>query len=507
MLRRLIAIFMALVLSIGCASKRPPQIEERPSARAIEKAMKRAEADLRPKWVDTPPSDPDFFYGVGVASAEGGPAEDRKKADNAARLEIASQLKIKISSVVLDITQYKQEQIGGKSREEWSEEYSERMSAIVDTTALEGSKIIERWRDARIGTYYALAQMSRSEFEAKVRKQIEDAKNLALDQYYHAQEAQNSGTISTALKYYANALAELQVIQDIPLEADLNMDGTKEYFRPEVERRMDEIISDLKILTINDNQRGKIGKPLQRPLIVKVLYKRMAVQGMPFTFTFVRGKGQLDKNAQTNSVGKASAKVYKAESVGTNVVEAKVDLDAMVGSWVVESLGRLEAPKSRFVFSSEAIKVVVRISEKNLGEPMADSFVEEAIVERLAQAGFMVVSKVRAKQALDLADIEEAMLGNDTAARTAGKKLGVDIVILGRASTKFSSEVMEGVKSCHARVTVRAIDVHSGEVLAAKDLSELKGFANTKEKAGIKALKEASEQISTEVVEQLKTSL
>jgi hypothetical protein len=66
---------------------------------------------------------------------------------------------------------------------------------------------------------------------------------------------------------------------------------------------------------------------------------------------------------------------------------------------------------------------------------------------------------------------------------------------------------MRSVKSCHARATVRIIDVYSDKIIASKDMSELKGFANTKEKAGIKALKEASEQITPQIMEQLKTSL
>ncbi len=497
-LKQLITISVASVLGISCASTRAPErlIKESPPAQPIS-----------PKWVDTPPNDPDYFYGVGAASATGDPTEDRKKADDAARIDIASQLKIKISSVVLSIMQYTQKHIGGKSQEQWSGHYSERMAAVVDTTALEGVKIIDRWHDPKSDVYYSLASMSVSEFRERVRKKIEKAENLALDQYYHAQEAEGLSAIPTALKFYANALAELQVIEDIPFEVDLDNDGTKEYFRPEVKRKIRGIVRNLDISPINNNQKTKFGKPLQKPLIVKVLYRGTAAQDIPIMFTFVRGKGQLDKNALTNFAGKASSKVYKAESVGANVVEAKINLTKMMGPGMTESLGLIEIPKARLTFSTEAIAVMVRISEENLGQPVADSFVEEAVVENLADSGFMVVPKTKVKKVLRLLDIEKAMNGNYTAARAAGKGLGVDIVVIGRASTKFSRHVMKGVESCRARAIVKAIDVHSGNVLAAKDVSEVKGFADTKEKAGIRALKKASEQIANQIVEQLKTSL
>lgn len=510
MLRIAVITSIALVIGIGCASKRPSTpavVEGGPSVQASDKAMKRLEAGLRPKWMDTPPSDPDFFYGVGAASATGDPVEDRQKADYAARIEIASQLKIKISSIVLSIMQYRQQQIGKKSREQWSEEYSERMSAVVDTTALEGSKVLARWHDPDIDLYYSLVSMSKSEFRAMIKKQIEDAQNLAMDQYHHASEALRANNITAALKGYANGLRELKVIQDIPFEVDLNGDGTKEYFRPEVTRKIETIISELHILAINANQKGNVGKPLAKPLIAKVVYRRSPVKDMPFVFTFIRGQGQLDENVQTNSYGKASSKIYKLESAGTNVVEARADLTKIVDPQIIKELKGVEPPKERFTFSAEAVKVVLRISEQNLGNPVLDSFVEAAIVTQLTQAGFAVISPQKTRGQFSLNSVEEAMGGNYRGVQKVGKRLRADVVIVGRASATFSSRVLGTAKCCYARATVRAVDVNSGKVLAAADLSQVKGFANTAQKAGEKALRKVSEKISAQIVEQLKDSL
>ncbi len=132
---------------------------------------------------------------------------------------------------------------------------------------------------------------------------------------------------------------------------------------------------------------------------------------------------------------------------------------------------------------------------------------EQAVVEELVKKAYSVVSSVKAKKSVDLEDIEEAVSGDYRAVQRKGENLGVDIVIIGRASTRFSGNPMWGVALCHARATVKAIDVRSGEVVTTKDVSEVKGFANNVEKAGIEALKEASRKIVVELVEQLKTSL
>jgi len=485
MLRRSVAVFLFLFCGVGCASQRPVTVTS-PSP--------------RPRWVDTPPSSQEFFYGVGAAPATGYPAEDRQKADYAARVDIASQLKIKISSVVADLMQYKQTSAGKKTREEYSAEYSQKISAIVDTTALEGSKIVQRWHDPQTDTYYSLASMSRLQFRARIKKQIENAQKLARDKYRYGSEAQRAGNITAALRYYADALNELEVLQDIPFEVDLDGDGTKEYFRPEVERRIEGIVSGLQILTKNNNQKGKVGKPLPRPLVARVLYRGLPVKDMPLVFMFVRGQGQLDERAETNSEGEASSKVYRLESVGALVVEARADLAEIMGARAIEALKVVEAPRGRFTFSAEAVKVVVRVSEENLGVRVLDSFVEAAIVAELTRAGFAVVSPEEARRWFSLAGVQQAMGGEYRAVQEAGKRLGADVVIVGRASTIFSSQALGTAKCCYARATVRAIETSSGEVLAAADLSQVKGFANTAQKAGLKALREVSARIAPEIV-------
>ncbi|MCK4417643.1 MAG: LPP20 family lipoprotein, partial [Candidatus Latescibacteria bacterium] len=428
MLKRIIIAGVFLSLAVGCASQRPATVTSQ------------SRESQRPRWVDTPPSSPEFFYGVGAAPGAYDPAEDRQTADRAARIDIASQLKIKMSSVVADLMQYKQTYTGKKTREEYSQQYSQKISAIVDTTALEGSKIVQRWHDPQADTYYSLASMSKAEFRARIKRQIENAQNLARDQYRHALEAQETANITAALRYYANALTELEVLQDIPFEVDLDGDGTEEYFRPEVKRKIEELVTGLQILTINNNQKGKVGKPLLKSLIAKVFYKKMPVKDVPLVFAFVRGKGQLDERVQTNTKGLASSRVYRLESVGTDVVEVRAELAEIMGVGGVRVLKGVEVPRTRFSFQAEAVKVVVRISEENIGVPVLDSYVEAAILAELTGVGFAVISPEEAKRQVSVAGIEQAMGGNYQTVQRAAKKLGAEVVIVGRVSTIFSSQ-------------------------------------------------------------------
>ncbi|HID95526.1 MAG TPA: hypothetical protein EYP53_05645 [Candidatus Latescibacteria bacterium] len=498
LLKQVVSTLVLLILNIGCASQRPPISYVAPT--------KETRRTLRPHWVDNPPADPAFFFGVGSASDSGDPARDRKRADDSARLEIASQLKIRVTSVVFDLIQTRRK----AAREEIEAEYSQEISTMVDQT-LEGSKIIERWRDPETGAYYSLASMSKVEFRAKVKKQVEDAKNKALDHYRHAQRAQSAGDMFTAMKYYASALDELRVILGTPLQIDLDGDGKEEFFRAELQRKISEIVSNLQIKVINNNQKGKIGKPLPEPLIARLLYRGIPVRNMPFIFSLIKGKGELDGTARTNFAGEASSKVYKTRSVGTNVVVVKADISGVLGTHVIQNLKGFKPPQARFTYFIEPIAVMVMISEKNLGKPVTESFVQAAIIERIAKAeggkpdSFIVVAKGEAAEDLSLFEVEKAIAGELTLIRKVSGKLGVDVVIIGKAETRFSSDVMGYAKSCRARVSVRVIDVHSGKVLVAKDLSGVKGFGVTEEKAGLEALKEAAQQLSSEIVVQLES--
>lgn len=488
-----------VAFGLGCASTKP-------SLQSTEGGST-PESQRRPYWVDTPPKDADFFYGVGAFSATGDPAEDRKKADDAARVAIASQLKIKVSSVVSDILHYKQAQLRGKSQEQWSDAFSRKLSTMVDTTALEGSRIVDRWYDKRAGVYYSLASMSISEFRVRMRKKIETARNLAMSQYRQAEGALKSGAIVSALKHYANALEELWVIKDVPFHVDLDGEGRQEYFRPEVRKKIGEILSQVEIRTRHARQQTQLGRPLPKPLVVRAFYGGMPVKDLPFAFAFVRGSGQLDKNALTNSAGEASSTVYKAESLGSNVVEARIDLPAMLGPRTAGSFVAPEIPRARFVFSCEAISVAVRVIEKNLGQALEVPVIGEAIAKRLLENGFAVVSDSNVRNTLAPMDIDKAMSGQDRAVRSAAERVGADVVVVGEARTSYSGMPMWGVRLCRARATVKAIDVRSGRVLATRDLIGVKGFAKTRKRAGIKALEEAAGEIAAEVVRQLKAAM
>ena len=64
-------------------------------------------------------------------------------------------------------------------------------------------------------------------------------------------------------------------------------------------------------------------------------------------------------------------------------------------------------------------------------------------------------------------------------------------------------ETIDFGPSCRAQVSVKAVDVTTGKVLASKTESGIKGFGRSKEEAGEQGLRKAAESIAKYLARQM----
>ena len=475
-------------LMAGCAGERTPR-------------------PMPPAWVSEKPHLPSLYQGVGASEESWGQADERALAD------LAAELRVTVWSVIRDMAR---ETVTDGGSEVEESVFSETQTMVDET--LEGARIVERWRGPSTGEYWAYAVLEKAEVQRRVEREIEDARRMALDHYASASLARERHEMALALKYYVDAFAALRTVIGRPVEADLDGDGAPEVLSSEIDREIGRVLMGMELVPRNDRLTAKAGRPMEAPLVVQAVYSssggRIALSGVPVRFAFLRGTGQLDARVTTGPDGLAQCRVYEIGSGGTECeIEARLDLRALIVSdstsdatirAISDRLEAHPAPSARFGISVEPRRAMVRIEERNLGSIASPSFIGEALVRKLLEAGFVVVPEEETRTAIGADDVAGVLRNGDlSAAGRAGARTRSDVVIVGEAHTEYS-QTQFGLISCWASAAVRGMDVERLEIVASADVHRVKGFDDDrKEQAGERALEKAASLVVDRIMEQL----
>ncbi|UCD84380.1 MAG: LPP20 family lipoprotein [Deltaproteobacteria bacterium] len=482
----------------------------------------------KPVWVEKGKTSryPEQFYliGIGLTTSSENPEEDRSRADNNARSELAKQIQVSVEQQITDMEQeiIKTGKRGWVSTEQVSQMKVESSSSVNLT--LRGLAIAERWFGPREKIHYSLAVLNRSETASRLRTEIKNLKKAAQTLISYGQGYEGKGDYILALKSYLKAIGELikastqQIILEVVRE-ETNAGHPAELgdlSTTELESTVERIITNLKIHPHRgDSQKGEPEKSLPEPLVARVTYddgvKQVPIKNASVHFSFKKGKGSLEPSAKTDTVGLASAKVYKVESTGEaiNTVAASINPEGMItkdeviagSKWWTE-LGKIETVFTYQLLTKTAMRIVVKVFEDNLGAPMTNSFVENEVVKRLVESGFTVVDQNAVRAKMSLTQLKTAT-DEDLVSRLGSI---ADLIVVGKASSQFSSKMADNFIFCRARGAIRALRTDTGRVIASVDI-ESKGPGNTKEKAGKKSLQSLSGKVAEELVKKIEEGL
>jgi len=437
-------------------------------------------AKKRPGWVQATPSDPNDIYGVGTGS-------DLKSADDAARAEIAAQLKVTVSSSFSNTVQeaIKSSTQGKKQTTSYqSQEVSEsQVRSLVENTTLKGVTIQERWQEGI--KIYSLAVLSKTGFRDRALSHLEEGnRNL------------NAQAIAPALREYLRALGEAWVIPD------LTAPGGGESLAVVAERNAINLINDISAQVKPANLSLTSRQGLPATVEVQILYKNETpIADLPVAAGFVSGQGRLEAGMASDSGGKLHFQITSlSPSSRTASIVLGPDLTRLAELPPDLNLNRIFPPfrGGQVQLSAPAPKILVAISEENLGKPQSPSFVESGLTEGLAQEGFVLIPRRNLGQEPD----ELANSGSE-ALKEAGQKAKADFLILGTAKSEYYKNIMGKMEASRVRVNLKVIDGNTGEVLTGLDRSDLTGTGATVELSAVNALKEAAKKIPELVKDKL----
>ena len=168
----------------------------------------------------------------------------------------------------------------------------------------------------------------------------------------------------------------------------------------------------------------------------------------------------------------------------TQIVAARVDVARLAGadpgSATFRTLfGRVTAPEARLVLNVSGSRLLVTVSESNLGHPMSIPIVEPLFKKELAAQGFTFVDTV------------------------TDADFRIEIEAGRRSGTAISGKMY----SAFAELRVSLTDLATGEELYQNVLTGEKGIQLSYDKAGIKALETAGAKAAGVLVREVQSAM
>jgi hypothetical protein len=374
---------------------------------------------------------------------------------------------------------------------------------------------IQSTYDVYVLIRYPIAELEKE--KALQRKKAIELTRGANTLARNAQRALEQGQIKESISYYAQAL---DFLSRVGMLVEISPQINSETLKAQIRGNLEAIISKIRTTASGSGQETIVKEGLKKPLIFKVSYqdKEVAypVRGLPISFDFVEGKGNLETLLRTDDNGLASCRVHRVDSsLKPNVVEGIIDLRRLVGKSKDEEveekiLLKLTTFKERYTFNAylprEKKVFFVKVLEKNLSVKVRPSLVQGEIEKWLIDDDYQL------KRKGEISDTQASgiLKGNRALIQKIGRELGIDILVIGQARTEYmgSTIPMRGQETefapcSRAKISIQVIEVPSGRILTSLSEGRVKEFGRTKKEAGDKALRQAAKKIAPALLNRL----
>jgi TolB-like protein len=327
-------------------------------------ALQKEEEKLKPKLLVNPPDwvllkghpqYPQSQYLVGVGTSEMGPSQ----AGDAARAKVAQNLKINISSTMVDISTTEKIHI-------------ERIIKTEVDAVLEGVEIKAAWPDQSNGVYYALAVVEKNKAAFSIREKINKIESALLRNLHEGSEAENRADVISALSNYLSGYQKAPMLPPLKnayyiITSSEEGSVSQNISAGEFESRLKRIVQNLYLTTVSgDRQIVKTKKGVTEPLVAKVFLltqnKEVPVFNVPVIFKYEKGEGELEKEKTSGPDGTIQTRVHKISSdkEANHVIDVKLDyisiLSKVNGDFAEKLLSPLKTKKATFNYMVQTLK-------------------------------------------------------------------------------------------------------------------------------------------------------
>lgn len=416
--------------------------------------------NVKPAWVTNRPLSKNYYIGIAFASKSQYPQKYRQIAKDEALRDLASEIQVNISAEFL----HRIAEQGGVLEDE--------MQSLVKSKTqanLKGYDLVDSWDSG--SQYWVYYRLSRMKYERHYRERKNKITGLARDIFLKAKKSEESKDISSALRYYIQALDMLDEFLGEPIQ--IKYKGRNLYLQNELYTSIQSNFSCLKLKPTKPIIKAKKGFGLKQPLRVKISCRaaknNFPVSGMPVHFSFVKGGGQLIADVTSDANGVASCPVNQISSAEkTQIIRVEINMKELLKGKQVP-LKNLTIPESRFILKISAITAYIEATEENMGKKLKVHLIEPKLKKALSAKGFSFTEdvseadymiKIDAKTREALSMLGTTMVKADVTVSVTSLRTGEDIYEngfttfpgvgfksdqAGSASLEFAARKMEGI--------------------------------------------------------------
>ncbi len=475
-------------------------------------------APKRPAWVDSRPSAPHLFQGIGVSDDTGSKEEDRFRADQNARVEIIQEIS---STITTQVSSYYEETVKNNKAEvsDNTEMYSSLSSIYADGT-IEGIKIVDRYYDKKNKTYYSHATLLRSEFESQMARRATTAKLFAKDLFQQAQTVLKAGDPRSALNNLSKALSHVLVAQSIikkQLQFDLDNDGKLEFLDARLSQDMVSILNGFSFVKLGgDEQKGERDQALSVPIEGQVRYTQNGestpMKNAALSIKLEGAKAEFSEVISTDKDGNFTLGIDKIISASspTPKIMINIHLPDLAIYYATQGVDLTEVLPNGLTYTfkidvAASVNIFVRVLEEVNGGRVSKAGSEGRLIKALIKEKYKVIDVMRIARSISVEELDFALYYEDFESLTETLTPHATYAIVGIVSSETSST--GPLNYARAAATLNVIDLESGRILSSGNQDNIKAAGNTEKKANKAALKKCSDTAITELLAGLETAL
>lgn len=347
-----------------------------------------------PGWVSSQGQDiryPSEWYIVGTGRASG--KNGLEQAKEKAKADVASQLKVTVTSKLS--TSLTEKSVGDNTFT--SSDVNARTTSLVDKIELTGLSFAETYYSEKDNTYYVMAVLDRRQFLDGLRNELSELSSQAEEKLKTAESMRSALDIGGCIGKYSELLTFLQEMT--PKVRFFNSLSSEPFILKKnitaeaIELGLNDIVNNITLqIRSGNNQSGRIGKPLPKPLVIEALYTQ-AGSSKPvhhLTVAFKNGGRDADK-VITNSQGLAEYKCTASGEALDGDDNAAVKAYVFVRDVSPKLKGRLENNTAvSFYYSAESVNASVSVEIQGAGSNTAQTRLVKRMAEALQKGGATV---------------------------------------------------------------------------------------------------------------------
>ena len=458
---------------------------------------------------------PSELYITGVGSAKvryGDTAAAQAEADSKAISQVAKQIKVKIKQFDDSVVS----ETGTTGSKTATGQYSvwQRTAAYVNLK-VEGARIKDRYYDQQRQQLYSLALLDRT---AQGRLLSEEIRSLEMgvETLLHEAEKHVGNNQKVHRSLIAYGLALQKQLMALRKNQYLNIIAPKLAHRglpqnlANLQTDLTRLLSRFTVEMLQgDKQTGSIGGNLENALIIRVRHDGQPAPAIPIAFSFVDGRGHIDRNARTDQNGLATSTVSNLGPTGKkiNKIRAYVNCYPSHSNMQRELLSVIPPVALQYTYflpAVEDIRIAVIVRDYNMGALQPESYLANQVKRYLSQARLNVLKEIPDQYQLTAVDLNSESQMNQKLARLSDI---ADIVIIGEArSTLAGDQYNPQLVFSRARAVVKIVDLKSNVEMGSIDLST-KGAGPSRKESGRRTLQKVSTSAANAVVKEVNRSL